>query len=75
VKGVDFMQYQHLIEPSNTLTGNVAVLYANDEKMIAVLVKALMMTDIDIYIYDTQDTTEIIRSFNLESQILNRIQF
>lgn len=73
MKGVDFMQYQHLIEPSNTLTGNVAVLYANDEKMIAVLVKALMMTDIDIYIYDTQDTTEIIRSFNLESQILNRI--
>ncbi|OIS36299.1 phosphate acyltransferase, partial [Staphylococcus cohnii] len=37
------------------------------------LVKALELTNIDIFIYDTQDTTEIIRSFDLEPQILNRI--
>ena len=67
------MRFQQLVEPSETMTGNVAVLYANDEKMIAVLVKALKLTNIDIYIYDTQDTTEIIRSFDLEPQILNRI--
>lgn len=41
--------------------------------MISVLVKALKLTNIDIFIYDTQDTTEIIRSFDLEPQILNRI--
>ncbi len=26
------MQYQHLIDPSYNLKGNVAILYANDEK-------------------------------------------
>ena len=55
------MRFQQLVEPSETMTGNVAVLYANDEKMMAVLVKALKLTNIDIFIYDTQDTTEIIR--------------
>ncbi|MDU0463459.1 hypothetical protein [Staphylococcus ureilyticus] len=67
------MRFQHLVEPCETMNGNVAVLYANDEKMISVLVKALKLTNIDIFIYDTQDTTEIIRSFDLEPQILNRI--
>lgn len=67
------MRFQQLVEPCETMAGNVAVLYANDEKMIAVLVKALELTNIDIFIYDTQDTTEIIRSFDLEPQILNRI--
>ena len=67
------MRFQQLVEPCKTMAGNVAVLYANDEKMIAVLVKALELTNIDIFIYDTQDTTEIIRSFDLEPQILNRI--
>lgn len=73
MKDVDFMRFQHLVEPCETMNGNVAVLYANDEKMISVLVKALKLTNIDIFIYDTQDTTEIIRSFDLEPQILNRI--
>ena len=42
------MRFQHLVEPCETMNGNVAVLYANDEKMISVLVKALKLTNIDI---------------------------
>ncbi|NWK83530.1 phosphate butyryltransferase [Staphylococcus sp. GSSP0090] len=67
------MQYQHLIEPKKVLKGNVAILFANDEKMLSVVVEALSLTDIDVYLYDTQDPTEIIRSFDIEVQRLNRI--
>ncbi|WP_341636961.1 phosphate acyltransferase [Staphylococcus casei] len=67
------MQYQHLIEHSETLDGNVAIIYANDEKMLSVVVSALTMTKIDVFLYDTQDPTEIIRSFDVDAQLLNRI--
>lgn len=67
------MQYQHLIDPSYNLKGNVAILYANDEKMLSVIMKALVLTEIEVYLYDTQDPTEIIRSFDMHPQLLNRI--
>lgn len=67
------MQYQHLIEPKKVLKGDVAILFANDEKMLSVVIDALSLTDIDVYLYDTQDPTEIIRSFDVEVQILNKI--
>ena len=41
--------------------------------MLSVVIDALLLTDIDVYLYDTQDPTEIIRSFDVEVQRLNRI--
>ncbi len=35
--------------------------------------KALVLTEIEVYLYDTQDPTEIIRSFDMHPQLLNRI--
>src|SRR5699024_1307708 len=67
------MQYQHLIEPSKSFTGNIAMVYANDEKMLSVIIKALTLTDIEVFLYDTQDPTEIIRSYDVDAQLLNRI--
>ncbi|PHK49786.1 phosphate acyltransferase [Staphylococcus edaphicus] len=67
------MQYQHLITPTQSLKGNVAILFANDEKMLSVVIEALSISDIEVYLYDTQDLTEIIRSFDIEVQLLNRI--
>ncbi|WP_436853945.1 phosphate acyltransferase [Staphylococcus caeli] len=67
------MQYQHLIKPSNSLNGSVAILFANDEKMLSVVIAALKITNIEIYLYDTEDPTEIIRSFDIDAQLLNRI--
>lgn len=67
------MQYQHLINPTTTLKGNIAILYANDEKMLSVVTEALSLTDIEVFLYDTHDLTEIIRSFNIDARLLNRI--
>ncbi|MDN6742906.1 MAG: phosphate butyryltransferase, partial [Staphylococcus equorum] len=67
------MQYQHLIDPTTTLKGNIAILYANDEKMLSVVTEALTLTDIEVFLYDTHDLTEIIRSFNIDARLLNRI--
>ncbi|RIM27481.1 phosphate butyryltransferase, partial [Staphylococcus cohnii] len=49
------MRFQQLVEPCETMTGNVAVLYANDEKMLSVVTEALTLTDIEVFLYDTHD--------------------
>ncbi|MFV5901783.1 hypothetical protein ACLIJT_08280 [Staphylococcus gallinarum] len=67
------MQYKHLVEPNQTLNGKVAVLFANDEKIISVLLTVLEQTDIELYLYDIEDPTELIRSYNIDSTLINRV--
>ncbi|MEJ7218256.1 phosphate acyltransferase [Staphylococcus gallinarum] len=67
------MQYKHLVEPNQTLNGKVAVLFANDEKIISVLLTVLQQTDIELYLYDIEDPTELIRSYNIDSTLINRV--
>lgn len=67
------MQYQHLVEPTKALNGKVAVLFANDEKIISVLLTVLKQTNIELYLYDVEDPTELIRSYNIDSTLINRV--
>ncbi|MCG7339708.1 phosphate butyryltransferase [Staphylococcus sp. ACRSN] len=67
------MQYQHLVEPTQALNGKVAVLFANDEKIISVLLTVLKQTNIELHLYDIEDPTELIRSYNIDSTLITRV--
>ncbi|MHD0397634.1 phosphate acyltransferase [Staphylococcus simulans] len=67
------MEFETLISNTKALQGNVGVLFANDEKTIAAIVALLKQTNCHITLYGTKDPTELIRSFNVEGDLLSRI--
>lgn len=67
------MEFETLISNTKGLQGNVGVLFANDEKTIAAIVALLKQTNCHVTLYGTKDSTELIRSFNIEGDLLSRI--
>ncbi|PTH55433.1 phosphate butyryltransferase, partial [Staphylococcus arlettae] len=67
------MQYQHLVQNTSSLEGNVAIIFPNNEKIMSVAIEALKTTNVNIYLYDTTDLTELLRSFDIDTQYLLRI--
>ena len=67
------MQYQHLVQNTSSLEGTVAILFPNTEKIMSVVIDALKTTNVKVYLYDTVDLTELLRSFDIDTKILLRI--
>lgn len=67
------MQFESLIAHTSNLEGNIGILFANDEKIISALIDLLYQTKCHITLYDVKDPTELIRSYNIEGEYLNRI--
>ncbi|ERS93938.1 phosphate acyltransferase [Staphylococcus simulans] len=67
------MEFETLISNTKELQGNIGVLFANDEKTIAAIVQLLKQTKCHVTLYGTKDPTELIRSFNIEGDLLSRI--
>ena len=67
------MYYKSFVEAPDHLSGHIAILYANDEKMIAVVAKLLKETKARITLYNLEDTTAFIQSFGLTSEQMSRL--
>ena len=69
------MHYKQLIQKKENFTGNIRILFTNEEKYIAAIINLLKTTHAHIYIYDIEDASELIRSYDLDIQLLRRIHF
>ena len=63
------MHYKQLIQKKENFTGNIRILFANEEKYIAAIINLLKTTHAHIYIYDIEDASELIRSYDLDIQL------
>ena len=67
------MQFQSLISDSKSLSGNIGVVFADDEHIISSVIEILRQTQSHVTLYGVKDPTELIRSFNVDGEFLNRI--
>ncbi|ANZ33299.1 phosphate acyltransferase [Staphylococcus carnosus] len=67
------MQFQTLVSDSKSLSGNIGVMFADDELIISAIIKILKQTNAHVTLYGIKDPTELIRSFNIDGDFLNRI--
>lgn len=67
------MQFQTLVSDSKSLSGNIGVLFADDELIISAVIEILKQTNTHVTLYGIKDPTELIRSFNIDGDFLNRI--
>lgn len=67
------MQFQNLISDSETLSGNIGVVFADDEQIISAIIEILKQTNSHVTLYNIKDPTELIRSYNVDGAFLNRI--
>lgn len=67
------MNFTDLLKEPQALTGTIAIVNATDEPLIRVIIEVLKQTEADFKLYNNQDVTEIIRSFDLSADFLKRI--
>lgn len=68
------MQFKDMINQGQNISATIAVCKSNDEGVIKAIVKAIKYTQANFILFDEQPQDELIRSFNLTHDELNRIK-
>lgn len=69
------MLYKNLVQHNLSFNGNIRILFANEEKYASAIIQVLKHTQAEVYIYDVEDVSELIRSYDLDSSLIKRIHF
>ncbi|MCY1052586.1 hypothetical protein OWI74_09950, partial [Mammaliicoccus sciuri] len=68
------MLFKDMIKNGQNISATIAVCKSNDEGVIKAIVKAIKHTKATFMLFDERPQDELIRSFNLTHEELNRVE-